>query len=74
MEGFVRLESDCLVRPRNVGEIVERYILEYRDKHEREMNFYREQPSLRKAVSLAAHCIGMCGKSIRTSGALPKKP
>ncbi len=47
---------------RNVGEIVERYILEYRDKHEREMNFYREQPSLRKAVSLAARCIGMCGK------------
>jgi len=47
---------------RNIGEIVEQYILDYRDKHEREMEFYREQPSLRKAVSVAAHCIGRNGR------------
>ena len=53
-------------RPRNsvrsLGEIVERYILEYRGKHEEELKFYREQPSLRKAVGLAARSIGTGGR------------
>jgi hypothetical protein len=49
--------------PRNIGEIVDRYILEYRDKHEREMNFYRrDHLSLRNAVNFAARCVGISGK------------
>jgi hypothetical protein len=47
---------------RSLGEIVERYILEYRGKHEEELKFYREQQSLRKAVGLAARSIGMGGR------------
>jgi hypothetical protein len=46
----------------NIEDIIERYILEYRDKHERELRFYRAQPSLRKAVDVAAHCIAMNGR------------
>lgn len=47
---------------RNIGDIVDCYILVYRDKHKDELNFYRDQVSLRKAVSLSAHCIGISGK------------